>query len=719
MIGKTVGAYEIESLLGTGGMGEVYRARDTRLRRSVAIKVLNERVAGSAEARKRLIREARALAAIHHPGIATLFGFESIDGCDMLVMELVDGMPLSAAMREGPMDPARVRGILSRICDALAEAHDHGIVHRDLKPDNLMLLPGDAVKILDFGLAAGIDDTRITREGTTFGTVSYMSPEQARGEVVGPPSDVFSVGVIAAELLTGSRVFDGETAISVIRKIADLSEPPKIQSEPDLSAFVESCLQPDPARRPADGATVRALIAPGREEARPAEPRGRSVPVRGIGFAIAVVLLVASGIAFWPRGGEPGKPVPGSGRALAVIPFQNLNLHEEDAWFVTAAAELLASKLSGATTVDVISPERVGMILGSGSGDPMTALSSAGVIYSISGSVITGENGLRVETRLVETATGELRHSASGRSADEKGLYAIVAALESAYLDYFEVKSISDRLEEGWIQQSPSNSVEAYRAFARGREHLSASRWETAISFLTEAVSIDSMFVSAWVDLSSCYWNTGDMESMYAALSRAQALRDQASPRERTWLDLYAAVVEGRGPLIVQYAGEILAREPEYRFVRYLLGKGYYEQQLWQQALDQWEPLRGERWTWMWTYLYSSRALARLGEFAEARVVLDELEGLLVPDDHYAWVRLHRYRGLTSLDEEDGERAQSEFARAQETGDGYAHYEFDRARALILLDRRVEARELLQHYIADSPDGALELEATTLLEGLN
>ena len=153
------------------------------------------------------MREARSLASVHHPGIATLFGLESIDGHDLLVMEMIEGRTLTDLLLEGPVDPVQVREILGQVWEALSEAHAHGIVHRDLKPDNLMLSSDGRVKILDFGLAIGDQDTQITVEGSTLGTIAYMSPEQARGESVDTRSDLFSLGVIAWEMLSGNRLF--------------------------------------------------------------------------------------------------------------------------------------------------------------------------------------------------------------------------------------------------------------------------------------------------------------------------------------------------------------------------------------------------------------------------------------------------------------------------------------------------------------------------------
>jgi tetratricopeptide (TPR) repeat protein/predicted Ser/Thr protein kinase len=716
MIGKTLGHYEIEALLGQGGMGEVYRARDSRLGRSVAIKVLNPQIAASADARVRLVREARALAAVHHPGIATLFGFESIDGHEMLVMELVDGLPLSAALREGPLDGSRVRILLARICEALAVAHDHGIVHRDLKPDNLMLLPGDEVKILDFGLALATEDTQITREGATLGTIAYMSPEQARGEIVEARSDLFSLGTIAWELVTGKRLFQGESGIGLVRRIADLESAPQIEADADLKAFIEACLQPDPRRRPASAEVARDLIVP----SDPGTTQLRRRPRKALPFVLTAGFIASAlvlAVRLWPTG-APSEAAAVRDGTLAVVPFQNLNLSADLAWFTVASAELLATTISGSPMIDVISLDRVRMILERTPGDAQSALAAAGVGYSIGGAVIAGGSGIRIETRLVNNRSGELIHSVVGNAADVDDLYEVVADLDRAYREFIEVRAISERLEEEWIQDLPTYSIEAYRAYARGREHLSAARWEPAITFFTEAVNIDSTFVSAWVDLSSCYWNIGDLAAMDAAYSQAMELRDRASPREQLWLDLYGAVKSGDGPLIAQYASEMLESEPEHRFVRYLLGKGYFEQQLWESAARQWEPLRVERWSWIWTYLYSSRALSHLERYAEARTALDELEGILTPSDDYARARLHRYRGLIALEEQSPELALAEFDRMVAIEPDIIEDNYDRARALLMLERHDEARALLEEYVAHPEGRDFTQEAAKLLQGL-
>jgi serine/threonine protein kinase/tetratricopeptide (TPR) repeat protein len=729
MIGSTLGPYEVQALLGEGGMGEVYRAHDTKLGRDVALKVLHSRVSGSPEARSRLIREARSLAAVHHPGIATLFGLESFDGHDLLVMELVDGRPLSAFLREGVVDLEMARSILAQACEALAAAHAHGIVHRDLKPDNLMLTPDNRLKILDFGLAIGNDDTQITREGSTLGTIAYMSPEQARGEAVDARSDLFSLGVIAWEMLTGERLFKSDNAVALLHRISGLHQVPRLargrELPDDLVEFVEGCLNPDVAERVASADELLALIAPDSVSSsgvsvRRASPGRRwriLVPV-ALGVVVALVIF---GSGVWNTSIPEGPSAVQEG-ALAVLPFNNLSPTEDLDWFAVAVAELLATTMANSPMVDVISPERVRLILESAADGPVDGLglmANSNIGYSITGSVLGTGAAIRVESRLVDNQAGTVLHSVVGQADSPDDLYVLVEDLDRRYREFIEVRAISERIQEEWTQELATYSVEAYRAYARGREQLSAAQWGPAITFFTEAVSIDSTFVSAWVDLSSCYWNTSDMAAMAEAFDRAMDLRDRASPRERLWLDLFGAVKEGEGPQIILYAEELLEQEPEHRFVRYLLGKGHYENADWDLAVEAWKPLRAERWSWIWTYLYSSRALSSLGDADGARVALDELDEVAAPNDEFARTRLHRYRGLVELEAGKATPALAEFGRVLAMSPDFVEAHFDLARAHLLAGSEAEARSELEQYLANPGGELFVVEARELLAGLD
>jgi serine/threonine protein kinase len=259
-----LGVYTIVGELGAGGMGQVYRARDSRLEREVALKLLPESLAGDAERRARFEREARALAALNHPHIVTIFGVDSIDGGDLIAMEVVEGETLEALLAKGRLPVARVLAIAVPIADAVAAAHRRGIVHRDLKPGNVMVGRHDRVKVLDFGLATErrrADDAAETalvsghgtERGRILGTVSYMSPEQAEGRPVDERSDIFSFGVLLYEMATGDRPFKGESSLSILSAILRDVPRPMTDVDPTLPAALERiarrCLAKDPDAR--------------------------------------------------------------------------------------------------------------------------------------------------------------------------------------------------------------------------------------------------------------------------------------------------------------------------------------------------------------------------------------------------------------------------------------------------------------------------------------
>ena len=277
-IGACLGAYEITGTIGAGGMGEVYRARDTRLHRNVAIKVLPAAFTDDRERLSRFEREAQLLAQLHHPNIATVFGLEESMGVRALVMELVDGEELSARIARGPIPLDEVLPIAKQIADALEAAHEHGIIHRDLKPANIKVRPDGAVKVLDFGLAKALDPAgtsnpsvehsptltaRATQMGMIIGTAAYMAPEQARGKAVDRRADIWAFGVVVYETLTGRRAFAGDETsdvlASVLRQEIDWSALPA-DTPPRFRRLLERCLDRDPKRRLRDIGEARVTL---------------------------------------------------------------------------------------------------------------------------------------------------------------------------------------------------------------------------------------------------------------------------------------------------------------------------------------------------------------------------------------------------------------------------------------------------------------------------
>ena len=328
--GTRVGPYEILAPLGAGGMGEVYRARDTKLGRDVAVKTLPEALSGDPERIARLQREAQLLASLNHPHIATIFGLETIDGSHFLVLELVEGESLADLIGRGRLPLDQALAVARQIVDALEAAHDKGIIHRDLKPGNVMLTLDGQVKVLDFGLARALEGDAsssvtnsptlsfaATQAGVILGTAAYMSPEQAKGRVADKRSDVWAFGCVLFEMLSGQRAFDGEDVSDILAGI--------LRGEPDWNALpaqvpapirtlIRRCIEKDRRARIPDMSVVRFLMAeaaaaaaapPAIERSRLPRRRVAVIAISGAAVGVALSAAVLYGVRLWNRPTAP------------------------------------------------------------------------------------------------------------------------------------------------------------------------------------------------------------------------------------------------------------------------------------------------------------------------------------------------------------------------------------------------------------------------------
>jgi Tol biopolymer transport system component/serine/threonine protein kinase len=345
--GSRLGPYEVKGLVGAGGMGEIYRATDLRLGRDVALKVLPAEMATSPERLARFRREAKALAALDHPGIVTVFSVEETDGVHVLTMQLVEGEPLQRLIHAGGLPARRILEIAKALADALAAAHDKGIVHRDLKPANVMVAIDGRVRVLDFGLAKltgsrdgapaarEVQTDMRTREGVVMGTVPYMSPEQVSGQPVDHRTDIFSLGVILYEMAGGCRPFQGRSSAELASAILRDMPPALTDRRPDLPAglahVIERCLAKDPAARFQAAREVRAALdeisdvgveSPELKQRVEAEPAAAATTPatakRARAALVAVAVLIVAMIiasALWSRRERPPE------QSLQAVPF--------------------------------------------------------------------------------------------------------------------------------------------------------------------------------------------------------------------------------------------------------------------------------------------------------------------------------------------------------------------------------------------------------------
>jgi serine/threonine protein kinase len=335
MIGRTVAHYHIESKLGEGGMGAVYKARDTRLDRPVAIKVLSHDKVADPGRRQRFVLEAKAASALNHPNIVTIHDISADADVDFMVMEFIDGQTLDSLIPRGGMHTARVVKLAVSMADALARAHQAGIVHRDLKPSNVMVTGTGLVKILDFGVAKLIEPApaspeaatrtapqQLTEVGAIVGTAAYMSPEQVEGHQVDARSDVFSFGAVLYEMATGQRAFTGDSSLAIAARVL-AEEPPSPRRlvgslSPNLEAIILRCLQKDPGRRHQTMADVRASL----EEAERTAIPGVSLRLPSWRWAWAAVIpvLAAAGFIVWQARAPTVSAMPTPPIALTTFP---------------------------------------------------------------------------------------------------------------------------------------------------------------------------------------------------------------------------------------------------------------------------------------------------------------------------------------------------------------------------------------------------------------
>ncbi len=409
------GRYVLAELIARGGMGEVWRAEDTVLGRRVAVKALLPVLAGDPGFAARFRTEARAMASLSHPGIVEIYDYGQVDGIAYLVMQLVDSESLGAVIRAaGRLEPGRAMLLLSQAADAIHAAHTQGIVHRDVKPGNLLLRPDGRLALTDFGIARIVAADRLTSPGEVFGTASYLAPEQVTGGPVGPPTDVYALGVVAYEMLTGRKPFEGESPLAVaLRHVHD--EPPALPDtvpEP-VRALVARALAKHPADRwPSAAALAQAALAAQaasvahgapaaiREPAQPhpsspaaatgARPVGGPAPGRGrrrlvVGIVAALAVAAIVGYLLRPEG-NAGRPSPDSGtKQSPVVAVTPTPISHSPAATSSPATTSTDRPASGAATRGATAPTGAAPPTAAGAAGPTSAAATTRTVPAMYG----------------------------------------------------------------------------------------------------------------------------------------------------------------------------------------------------------------------------------------------------------------------------------------------------------------------------------------------
>jgi eukaryotic-like serine/threonine-protein kinase len=620
VIGSTIQHYRIQERLGAGGMGEVYRADDLRLGRPVALKFLPSSLKSDPESRARLLNEARAASMLRSPNIAVTYDIGESDGNDFIVMEYVDGELLSKRVTDGPLPLREAVQAGIQIADALDEAHSRGILHRDIKSANLIRTDRGLIKILDFGLAkilpvaTATDVTRpqMTVAGMVLGTVSYMAPEQALGRATDHRADLFSVGVVLFELITGRLPFDGTTATEIIDHILH-QEPSPVSRyvtgvPPSLDAVVKRALDKSPAFR---YQSAREMYTDLKKVAAELD----AMPRRTSRISV---------VAATPR----------VGCCVAVMTFSNITREAADDWIGTGIAETVSTDLKNIHNLSVIGRARVYDAMRNLSGGTQVNESLAidvgrrlGASWVVTGGYQRLGDMIRITANFVDVATGEVE-----RTVKVDGKIDEIFALQDKIV--YELSQglnvVLQGTEVAEIERQETRSVEAYESFARGMMNLRQATRESmdrAIAAFEEATRHDPEYAKAWAALGGAYGLKGAFLSMPDMIHKSMELERRALAIDSELAD--AHVFLGTGLLGLGQIDEAIAEiregirlEPDNAQAHQALaralwiGKGDFAAAIpaFERAIEL-NPQAG------YSYLQLSLLLAWLGEYDRAAAI--------------------------------------------------------------------------------------------------
>jgi serine/threonine protein kinase/Tfp pilus assembly protein PilF len=521
MIGKTLGRYRVLEKIGRGGMGEVFLAEDMSLHRRVALKFLPPEMQQDPEAHRRFVREARSAAALDHPYICHINEVAESEGRDFIVMEYVDGQALRAKIGQGPFLLEETLRIGIEVAEALEAAHGKGIVHRDIKPENIMLTRTGHAKVMDFGLAkqvgppedaeiGGPTMTLLTSEGTTVGTLAYMSPEQLRGQPADTRSDIWALGVTLYEMASGARPFQGQSGFEVSSAILNRSPlplPPEVPAE--LGAVISHCLEKEPAKRYQTAQDLRAVLEGIRAGTASTWAAWRYRLSRRRWLVPAAAVTVAAALIFaLDVGSLRTRLTGGAGAAarpfkLAVLPFENLTGDPEQESLSDGLTQEMISQLSS------LHPARMGVIARTSvmrykkSGTPIDQIGrELGVAYVLEGTARREGDRVRISAELIQVRD-QTPLWAKTYERETSGLLALQSDVARRVADALAFELLPS--EEAQLAKARTVSPEAYEAYLKSihyRETLSQEGYEAAERLLNMALEKDPNFAAAWAGLS-------------------------------------------------------------------------------------------------------------------------------------------------------------------------------------------------------------------------
>jgi serine/threonine protein kinase len=560
-VGQVIAHYRILQKIGSGGMGVVYEAQDIRLGRHVALKFLSEKVVQTREALSRFMREARALSALHHPNICTIYEIEEHEGRPVIVMELLEGRSLKEVLCDGPLAADTLRGLGDQLSDALDAAHSKGIIHRDIKPGNIVVNGRGQAKILDFGLAkftsphslpAEDGDEALTRMGVHPGTAPYMSPEQVRGEEIDARSDLFSLGVVLYEAATGKKPFTGKNTVLVMNAV--LKEAPALPTElnpslpEDMGKAINRALEKDPGLRFQSAAQLRDALRKGQEAGEGmglvAPTRKSKVGWRTTAGSLSALLLVLLGLIAY-RSRSASTHALGRSDAILLADFVNKS---DDAAFDDTLREALSIGLAQSPFLNVVPDHEIAETLKRMGKPQDTAVNGetalevcqrAGAKALLTGSITRVGTQYVISLRGVNCKTGAVLAQGQVQTARKENALNALGEAATQLRQKLGESLASIREFDVPLEQATTPSLDALKAYSSGMKARNQKGPAEAIPYLKRAIELDPEFALAYGVLSTSYQLLGEDGLGREYAQRAYALRSRTTEREQFALSAY------------------------------------------------------------------------------------------------------------------------------------------------------------------------------------
>jgi serine/threonine protein kinase/Flp pilus assembly protein TadD len=700
MVGRTVSHYRITRPLGAGGMGVVYEAEDTRLGRQVAVKFLSEELQQDEPMLQRFQREARAASALNHPGICTVHAIEQHQGQHFIVMELLEGQTLAQKLGRGAMEIGELLDLGIQIADALESAHAKGIVHRDLKPVNMVVSERGQLKILDFGLAKidrvspASDETisesesgrrgggDLTVAGTVLGTVSYMSPEQARGQLTDARTDIFSLGAVLYQMATGRLPFPGDTQPVVFEAILNRDPQPLEELNPalppGLTPILEKALEKDRALRYQAATELKTDLIRLRRKLQSGQSR-------------AAQLLDSKGEA-----------TSAEERTIAVLYFENLSGIKEDEYLRDGITEDIITELSKIETLR-INPRSTVLGFRDKSVTAAQVGKQLGAAYVLEGSLRRAGDRLRITTQLVDANTGYPVWS-ERYDREMKDVFEVQDEIARKIADALRIK-LSPQEQEA-LAAKPTDNLQAYDLYLRGRSYarrLTRQDLEFALQMFENAVTQDSNFALAYAGIANvCAYYHAHYAREPVWMDRARVAAERAMMLQpdvpevmvaQGWI-LYAKSQYDEMTAIVR---NVIARKRDCEGAYYLLLRGLYASGRYQEVANVAEEAIDASGTDYNVYVPIMNSLGELGKKDALRNVrlraIQAFEGHLrqVPEDARARILVAAYYAAEGR--EDDAMREANLAMLLRPNEASVHY--NAACTFCLMNKKAEALDAL------------------------